>query len=252
MKTENDKESPELLRLRKRITASFHKACADYSLIQDGDKILIGLSGGKDSLALVELLGRRSKIFVPRFSVIAAHIIVDNIGYQSDIDYLQLFCQQHGVEFHVINTSYEEQPTKQKNHCFICSWYRRKTLFDFAKQQGCNKLALGHHKDDIVETLLMNLVFQGAFATIPPKLKMSKFDMTLIRPLCLIKEDDLRQYSTMCGYKKMPKLCPFEKESSRAKVRSIVGDLKNLNPQLLDSVWGAMENIKTDYLPSRQ
>lgn len=258
------KEDPKLVRLRKHLITRFHKACADYNLIEDNDHILIGLSGGKDSLALVELLGQRQKIYVPKFRVSAAHVIVENIGYKSDTEYLNEFCREQGVDFHLIRTSYNEyEPIitdkqlsstndhKRKNHCFLCSWYRRKALFDLAKEIGCNKLALGHHKDDIVETLLMNLMFQGAFATIPPQLKMDKFPMTLIRPLCLIKEENLKLYSEMREYKQMPKLCPFEKESSRAEVKRLVKDLERFNPNVLDSIWSAMENIKTDYLPKK-
>ena len=272
-----NKENIELVKLRKRITTRFHKACADYGLIEDGDKILVGLSGGKDSLALVELLGKRQKIFVPRFSVVAAHVIVEDIGYQSDTEYLEAFCKEHDVEFVCIYTQVESKKTKDnsritndaqhvrlssfdfersglstsKNHCLLCSWYRRKALFDLAKDLGCNKIALGHNKDDIVETLLMNLVYQGAFATNPPLLQMDKFPMKIVRPLCLIKEDDLREYARLREYKQMPKLCPFEHESSRAEVKNLIKELRKLNPEVLDSVWGAMENIKADYLPRR-
>ena len=151
-------EEKELNRLQKRLTTRFNKACAEYGLIEDGDKILIGLSGGKDSLALVEMLGRRQKIYVPRFSVVAVHVVVENIGYQSDTEYLEHFCKEQGVKFVLRKTSYEDTGRQQKNHCFLCSWYRRKALFDAARETGCNKIALGHHKDDIVETMLMNLV----------------------------------------------------------------------------------------------
>lgn len=247
------KESIELIKLRKRIIMRFHKACAGYGLIEDGDKILIGLSGGKDSLALTELLGRRQQIHVPRFSVVAVHVIVENIGYQSDTAYLQRFCEEQGVPFFVRNTSYDSpsltDSPAQKTPCFLCSWYRRKALFDAAKEFGCNKLALGHHKDDIVETLLLNLIYQGAFATNPPLLKMEKFPLTLIRPLCLIKEAEIRQYAELRGYRQMPKLCPFEHDSSRAGIKQLLHSLSQLNPEVLDSIWGAMENVKTEYLP---
>ncbi len=251
-----EKEDIELLRLRKRITMRFHKACADYGLIEDGDRILVGLSGGKDSLALLELLGRRQKIYVPRFSVVAAHVVVEEIGYQSDTEYLSAFCKEQDVEFQCVHTHLIPSPSpkarEEKNHCFLCSWYRRKALFDLAQELGCNKLALGHNKDDIVETLLMNLVYQGAFATNPPLLSMEKFPLTLIRPLCLVKEDELRQYALLREYRQMPKLCPYERESSRAEVKNLIEELQRLNPDVLDSVWGAMENIKTNYLPTKR
>ncbi len=259
-------EEIEYIKCQKRLTKRFHKACADYSLIEEGDHILIGLSGGKDSLALVELLGRRQKIHVPRFHVTAVHVSVTNIGYQSDLNYLQAFCAAHDVPFvhkatsisepQKENTPHDAIPPqrggrKEGSHCFLCSWYRRKALFETAKQLNCNKIALGHHKDDIVETLLMNLIFQGTFGTIAPKLQMEKFPMLMIRPLCLIHEEDLQYYAELSHYQKQQKLCPFEKESSRADIKQLLTTLKQFNPNALDSIWGAMENIKTEYLPHK-
>ncbi|MCM1034140.1 MAG: tRNA 2-thiocytidine(32) synthetase TtcA [Paludibacter sp.] len=248
---ERTEKEIEIIRLEKRITRLFHQACSDYGLIEDGDHILIGLSGGKDSLALVELLGRRSKIYKPRFRVSAVHISVENIGYQSDTTYLSDFCQNHGVRFIHYTTRFDDSTDQRKSHCFLCSWYRRKALFEVAKQEGCSKIALGHHKDDIVETLLMNLVFQGNFGSISPKLQMQKFPMTLIRPLCLIEEKDLQRYATLCQYQKQQKLCPYEKESSRSDIKNLIQELEKFNPHVRDSLWGAMENIKTEYLPHK-
>lgn len=236
-------------KLRNRITKRFHKACADYQLIEEGDHILIGLSGGKDSLALVELLGRRAQIHVPRFQVTAVHISVANIGYQSDTQYLEQFCLEQKVPFRHVVTSYEEREQKGKNHCFLCSWYRRKALFDLAQELGCNKIAFGHHKDDIVETLLMNLTSQGAFGTMPPKLQMEKMPLQLVRPLCLNEEKDILRYSELREYRHVPKLCPFEKESTRSNMKQIVQQLEQINPNAKDSIWSAMTNIQQAYLP---
>lgn len=238
----------ETRRLRDRLTKRFHKASADYNLIEEGDHILIGLSGGKDSLALVELLGRRAQIYVPRFQVTAIHVRMTEIAYESDTSYLEQFCAQHKVPL-VIRQASIGNVESGKNHCFLCSWYRRKMLFDTAQELGCNKIALGHHKDDIVQTLLMNMVSQGAFATIPPKLKMDKMPIEMIRPLCLIEEADLARYAQLQNYQKQTKLCPFEHESTRARFKEIVQQFKSLNPNALDSIWGAMTNIKKDYLP---
>lgn len=252
-------EEKELLHLRKRLTTLFHKACADYRLIADGDHILIGLSGGKDSLALVEFLGRRSRIYVPRFRVSALHVSVENIGYQSDIEYLRSFCESHGVQFLHRTTRYDESSVatdnatdrRQKNHCFLCSWYRRKCLFEVAQELGCNKLAFGHHKDDILETLLMNMVSGGTFSTMPPLLQMQKFPLQIIRPLCLIEEADLRRYAQMSDYRQVPKLCPYEHESSRSRFKQLITELEQINPEVRHSLWASMSNIKTDYLPLR-
>ncbi|MBR0310723.1 MAG: tRNA 2-thiocytidine biosynthesis protein TtcA [Paludibacteraceae bacterium] len=253
-------EQIELSRLQNRLTKRFHKACADYSLIENGDHILIALSGGKDSLALVELLGKRAQIFVPRFKVTALHVRVKERAYISDLSYLQSFCDAFRVPLLVRDTSIGESsvsasgvPTnnmqwgasgglsaKRSNPCFLCSWYRRKALFDTAQELGCNKIAFGHHKDDIVETLLMNLVFEGKFSTIYPKLQMDKMPLQLIRPLCLIEERDLRRYAELQGYVRQKQPCPFEHDSVRSNIKDLVTQLEQLNPNVRDSLWGAI------------
>lgn len=256
----NNQEPAELRQLRDRITRRFHKACADYGLIADGDHILVALSGGKDSLALVELLGRRARIHVPAFRVSAAHVIVEDIGYQSDADYLAAFCAQHNVDFHLLTThitpltdtdAQDAGLRKTSNPCFLCSWYRRKALFNLAQQLGCNKLALGHHRDDIIQTLLLNLIYQGSISTIAPIMQMDKMPLQLIRPLCLIDETDLARYAQLAQYRRVPKLCPYEHESRRADVKRLLDQLQTLNPEVRDSIWGALHNVKPDYLPHR-
>ena len=261
-------EEIELIRLRSRLTKRFHKACADYGLIADGDHILIGLSGGKDSLALVELLGKRAQIHVPHFKVSAVHVRVKERDYHSDLTYLEEFCARARVPLIVRDTEIEEArgasslenaasgysleaKGKDKHPCFLCSWYRRKVLFDVAQELGCNKIALGHHKDDLVETMLMNLIFQGSISTIPPLLQMDKMPIQMIRPLCLIEEKEIQRYAELSGYQKQAKLCPLEKVSSRAEVKELLKQLESLNPNVRDSIYGAMENIKEGYLPKK-
>ncbi len=247
-------------KLQSRLTKRFHKACADYGLIADGDHILIGLSGGKDSLALVEMLGRRAQIYVPRFTVTALHVRVKERAYISDLSYLQRFCDEARVPLIVRDTAINSDsnptsnsdsgPTLKRNpSCFLCAWYRRKELFNAAQELGCNKIAFGHHKDDIVETLLMNQIFQGTYATMPPLLQMEKMPLQIIRPLALIEEADLVRYAALRGYEKQKQLCPFEHASSRAKVKELLAQIKALNPEALDSLYNAMTNIKPDYLP---
>ena len=240
-------EQIEFSRLQNRLTKRFHKACADYSLIEDGDHILIALSGGKDSLALVELLGKRAQIFVPRFKVTAIHVRVKERAYLSDVSYLQSFCDAFRVPLLVRDTEIGESSVsasglsaKRSNPCFLCSWYRRKTLFDTAQELGCNKIAFGHHKDDIVETLLMNLIFDGKFSTIYPKLQMDKMPLQLIRPLCLIEEKDLRRYAALSGYVRQKQPCPYEHASARTQIKALVSQLESLNPNVRDSLWGAI------------
>lgn len=238
-------------RLEKRIRQRLRKALNDYHLIEDGDRILIGLSGGKDSIALLQLLAERSRIHVPSFSLVAAHISVENIGYRSDLSYLEQLCQEVQIPFVRVSIRFDETLEPGKSKCFLCSWYRRKALFDTAQRLGCNKLALGHHMDDIVETFLLNMTYQGTLSTMPPKLKMDKFNMTVIRPLCLNLEADLRQWATIHSYRKQIKSCPYETKSSRNDMKHLLEQLTLQNPHVLSTIWRAMENIRPDYLPKR-
>lgn len=239
-------------KLMRRIQKCFNKGVVQYGLIEDGDKILVGLSGGKDSLALLELLALRSRIYKPKFSVVAAHVVMKNISYESDMDYLRSYAESLGVPFICYETSFDPSTDTRKSPCFLCSWNRRKALFTVAKEQGCNKIALGHHMDDILETLLMNITFQGAFSTMPPKLVMRKFDMTIIRPMCLVHEADLLQMAAYRGYKKQIKNCPYEKDSNRSSIKEVFHTLEKLNPEARYSLWGSMSNIQSDLLPEEK
>ena len=235
--------------LLKKVEEKVKKAIFDYGLIQNGDRILIGLSGGKDSLALMELLGRRSRIFNPRFELVVAHIKMTNIPYHSDLDYLRQKAEEFGLELVVRETSFDASTDKRKAPCFLCSWMRRKALFDLSKEYHCNKIALGHHQDDIIETLLMNMIHQGAFGTMPPRLKMNKFDMEIIRPLCLVEEKDIIRLAALQEYRKQIKNCPYEKESNRSSVKELFAQMEAINPEARYSIWKSMSNIQEDYLP---
>lgn len=235
--------------LQVRLQQQVNKTMKDYGLLADGDKVLIGLSGGKDSLALVTFLAERMKVYKPRFSVVATHISVDNVPYSADIDYLRQFCEERNVPFVHEHTQFDTDKERQKNVCFLCSWYRRKKLFQIAQELQCNKIALGHHRDDLFETLLMNMIFQGTIATMPPRLQMEKFPVTIIRPMAKLAEEELREYAEELQFKKMNKNCPFEHESNRSQVRRLVEEMKAMHPEASASLWNCMENVKADYLP---
>ena len=239
-------------RLWRKVDDKVRRAIREYGLIDDGDKILIGLSGGKDSLALMELLGRRSRIFRPKFELLAAHVVMRNIPYASDMDYLRQLAEGQGIPLVIQETSFDASTDTRKSPCFLCSWTRRKALFEIAKANGCNKIALGHHQDDILETLLMNLTHQGAFGTMPPKLTMNKFAMEIIRPLCLVSEKDLTALAAQRGYKRQLKNCPYESGSSRKEMKEILARLEAINPDARHSLWSSMTHIQPDYLPKKK
>ena len=239
-------------KLMQRINRRLAKGMTQYGLIDDGDKILVGLSGGKDSMGLVELLARRARIFKPRFSLVAVHVSMANIAYRADLDYLRGWCESLGVPFVHRETSFDPSTDNRKSPCFLCSWNRRKELFTVAKETGCNKIALGHHMDDILQTLLMNITFQGAFSSMPPKLVMRKFDMIIIRPLCLVHEADMEELAALRAYRKQVKACPYETDSHRSQMKEVFRRLEEMNPEARYSLWGSMTNIQTELLPSKK
>ena len=224
--------------LEKRIRERFVKAFVTYRLLEDGDHVLVGLSGGKDSLCLLEMLGKRARIDQPRFRVEAIHVRMENISYETSTDYLEQFCKTLDVPVHIVTTRFE--PSEQKPPCFLCSWYRRKAVFNLAQELGCNKIALGHHQDDLLHTCLMNQFYQGRFDTMPALLKMRKMPLSIIRPLCMVEEQDIRRYAELRGYEKQVKLCPYETASHRDDMRQLFEQIQQMNPEARHSLWNAI------------
>jgi len=242
--------------LEERLWKTFNKALGQYQLIDEGDRILVGLSGGKDSLCLLEFLARRSRVHVPRFTVEALHVRMENVRYETDTSYLQSFCARLDIPLHLVTTSFNSQLStliatphsqrensqlKQKPPCFLCSWQRRKQLFNLAQQLGCTKIALGHHQDDLIHTALMNLTFHGHFSTMPAKLKMRKMPLTIIRPLCLCREDDIRAFAEQQGYEKQLKQCPYERTTHRTTAAQLFAQMEQLSPEARYNIFHALE-----------
>lgn len=224
----------------EKIRKQFNKGCVDFHLLEDGDRILIALSGGKDSLELVRLLSQRARIFKPHIQVEAAHVIMDNIPYETDRSYLEQFCQENGIPFHLLHSSFDESSDPRKTKCFLCAWNRRKTLFEFAVKEGFNKVALGHHMDDILVTFLMNLTFEGSRQTMMPKLKLEHYPLTIIRPLCLVHEALIQEVAEEQGFQKQKVLCPYEELTNRSVMAEELKRLEKINPEARYSLWHAI------------
>ena len=251
-------KSEEVTRLEKRIRERFVKAFATYGLLADDDHVLVGLSGGKDSLCLLEMLGRRAKIHHPRFTVEAIHVRMADVDYRTSTAFLEQFCRELDVPLHVVTTSFPQPPSSNlnpqssnlnpqssnlKSHkpfCFLCSWQRRKQMFNLAQELGCNKIALGHHQDDLLTTALMNLFFQSRFETMPACLQMDKMPLQIIRPLCLVAEADISRYAELRGYEKLEKLCPYEDDTQRTAMRQLLDNVIAANPEARHSLWSAL------------
>ena len=220
-----------------------------YSLVQENDRILVGLSGGKDSLVLLETLARRRRRLPVDYYVAAAYIHLRGVGYESDIDFLESFCNELNVPFKVIDVETDLKGTEDKSICFLCSWHRRKQLFDLAEEENCNKIALGHHMDDAAETLLMNMFFSGSMSSMPPELELFKGKIKLIRPLIMLSEEKITEYAKIRNFPAQKKICPYSGGSQRAKMKSLIEEIKKTEKNAASNIFNSMSNIHRQYLP---
>lgn len=229
-----------------KILRLFHRACADYHLLEDGDKILVALSGGKDSLELVRLLSAQQRIHKPSIKVEAAHVIMDNIPYETDRSYIEHFCEDAGMRLHILHSSFDESTDRRKTHCFLCSWNRRKALFNYAVENGFNKIALGHHMDDVLTTMLMNITFEGSCSSMPPLLQLRNYPLSIIRPLYLVHENMIAEVAERDGFMKQKTLCPYEHETQRTRIGDVFHLLEQLNPEARYSMLRALSNLSSN------
>ena len=175
-----------------------------------------------------------------RFKVEAIHVRMRNIHYKTDTSYLQQQCDRWNIPLHVVETGFEPDRNEKRTPCFLCSWNRRKTLFTTAQELGCNKIALGHHQDDILRTALMNLIFNGTFSTMPVRISMRKFKMTIIRPLARMHEADLKTWAQIQQYQPVDKLCPFDGVSNRTNIQQVTNAMQQLTPEYRFNLWHAL------------
>jgi tRNA(Ile)-lysidine synthase TilS/MesJ len=222
---------------------------AKYDMIEEGDRILIGASGGKDSTALVEYFGQRMKRpSGPKFEAAALHISTE-IGSPLAPEIRERF-QEWGIPLHVVQVSVLGRLKEGKTmNCWWCSTQRRTELNEFAMAGGWNKIALGHHMDDILETLLMNALVKGELSTMPPRLKYDKYPVTVIRPLCFADIPMIVRHATEHGYISATCTCDYQDNSGRKSARSKLEALTEGRYDEKRKLFEALGNIKTDYLP---
>ena len=215
--------------INTKLKLSIIQACEEYQLLEKGDRILIGLSGGKDSLTLVHFLSQMSEKSNRSFKVIAAHIKFTNLPLSIDVDYLSKFCEERNVEFHLIEDQIRDAHMGGHGTCLHCSRFRRAKLMELSKVFKCNKLSLGHHLDDIVATLLMNMTQHGRFAGMAIKLSITvgeeKYPLTLIRPLALTSEQSIIDFVTENSFIPTKCRCPWGDTGVRKKTRSVIDEI---------------------------
>lgn len=245
-KTEQEKKDTFF---QRKVAKKMGKAIIDFELIEEGDRIMVGVSGGKDSLVLLELLALRRKFKKQNFDVVAVHINVLELPYKVDREFLEEFCRNLDVPlvYRDINVDFE-RPSK-KPACFRCSWHRRTTLFKMTDEFDCNKLALGHHMDDAIETLLMNMMYQGAVCSMPAKLSMFDGKIILIRPLILLKDQEMKEYSRIRKFVLEKEFCPHENVTKRKETAKLIEQFAGDDARIRTNMFRAMSNIQTEYLP---
>lgn len=236
----------------RKVNQKVGKAIQKYHLIEEGDRILVGLSGGKDSMVLLETLAGRKKYHPVKFNLAAIHISLKAQPYSIDIEYLASFAESLQVPFIHKIVDIDLNSHQENNPCFICSWNRRKMLFQTARNEGFHKLALGHHMDDAIQTLLMNMAFQSSISAMPPSLSLFDGQLVIIRPLSLLTEDEVKAYAVNKNYKKEIKTCIYEKDSKRKEIKQLIERLAELHPNVRSNIYASMTNIQKGYLPGNK
>ncbi len=236
--------------LRRKFSRKVGKAINDYNMVEGNELIAIGVSGGKDSLALTDILANRLKHAKEKYKLAAIHVSFKEVPYKIDVNYIKAFCKERNVEFyHKTLSKPELLEESDKPVCFLCSWNRRKVLLEAANEFGAKKLALGHHMDDAIETLLMNMAFQGAICSMPASLEIFKGKIKIIRPMAYLKNSEIEEYAAIQQFRKLVKECPFQDSTKRNEVRKLVNKLENLYPNARHNLFNSMKNIQEEYLP---
>jgi tRNA 2-thiocytidine biosynthesis protein TtcA len=227
------------------------KASWDYGMIEKGDRVLVGVSGGMDSLALLDLM-EDPKIHVPsNYSVLAVNIDLGFDPEYRDFAVLERFLRETGRDYIMEKTDIgplAHSEYNKKNPCFLCSRLRRKRLFEIAGEKGCNKIALAHHKDDIIETLLINMFYGREISTMAPKQSIFKGAMHIIRPFAYIREPLIKRYGREAGYPAIENKCPTSKTSRRLYVKNLLNTMEKENRLVRENIFRAMKRVKRDYL----
>jgi tRNA 2-thiocytidine biosynthesis protein TtcA len=232
----------------KEIRSLVGKAIHRYGLIQEGDRILVGVSGGKDSLTLLHLLKERLKRVPIHYELIPVHI---DLGFSSGrLEILKDYFERQGLSYHLELTDIGRRansPENRENPCFLCSWERRKRIFQLANRLKCNKVALGHHKDDIIETLLINIFYSGEISTMLPLQSLFKGRITLIRPLSLVEEKKIERFARAMDLPFGSSGCPSSGRTKRKEVKEIIEALSRKNHRVKGNIFRSLSNIKLDY-----
>ncbi len=237
--------------LHEFLRKNMELAVNDFRMIHAGDRLMVGLSGGVDSFVLLKLLTGR-KIFIPSdFSIKIVHIDLGFQGTSQHLKKLADFLSANKFDFHIDKTqigSYAHSAKNKKNPCFLCSRWRRKRMIELADQFQCNKIALGHHKDDVIETLLINMFFGREISTMMPNQELFKGEYHIIRPLVYIWEKKIKEYAAKQTFPIFENPCPSAENTRRIFIKNLLKKLSAEDPKVKENIFKSLRHVKVDYL----
>lgn len=245
------KEKLELNKLQKRLRRLTGQAIADFNMIEEGDKVMVCLSGGKDSYTMLEILRNLQASAPINFSIIAVNLDQKQPGFPEHI--LPAYLEELGVDFHILERDtysiVKEIVPEGKTTCGLCSRLRRGSLYGFAEEIGATKIALGHHRDDILETLFLNMFFGGKLKSMPPKLLSDDGKHIVIRPLAYCKEEDIESFAVMKEYPIIPcNLCGSQENLQRQVVKDMLQKWEKEFPGRTETMFSAIQNVVPSHL----
>jgi len=249
-----EKQRFEHNKRRKRLQRLVGQAVEDYAMIQDQDRIMVCLSGGKDSYTLLEILMALQKRAPIHFELIAVNLDQKQPGFPEHV--LPEYLAALGIEYHIIEQDtysiVQEKIAPGKTTCSLCSRMRRGILYNFAHEHGMNKIALGHHRDDLIETLFLNMFNGGKLKAMPPKLKSDDGRNTLIRPLAYCKEADIEAYAQYVEYPIIPcNLCGSQDGLQRQQIKQMLQEWHRKHPGRVETIFRSMQNVEPSQLADR-
>lgn len=245
------KKRQDLNKLYKKIRADAGRAVNDFSMIEDGDKIMAAISGGKDSFVMLDTLLYLKKVVPIKFDVVAVNLDQKQPGFPEHIlpDYLE----KNDIDYYIIDkdtyTIVKEKTPEGKTACALCSRLRRGSLYGFAEEIGATKIALGHHMDDIVETLFLNMFFGGKLKAMPPKLLSDDRRNIVIRPLAYCREKDIAKLASIAGFPIIPcNLCGSQDNLQRQNIKSMLAGWENQRGGCVKNIFNSIRNISPSQL----
>jgi tRNA 2-thiocytidine biosynthesis protein TtcA len=245
------KSRTEFNKLQKRLRRNVGRAIEDYNMIEAGDRVMVCLSGGKDSYGMLDILLNLQRTAPVPFELVAVNLDQKQPGFPEDV--LPRYLESVGIEFHILERDtysiVKSVIPEGKTTCGLCSRLRRGNLYSFAREIGATRIALGHHRDDIIETLFLNMFFNGKLKAMPPKLLSDDGDNVVIRPLAYCTEEDLAEYAVCRGFPIIPcNLCGSQENLQRQAVKEMLRDWERKYPGRIESIFASIANVAPSQL----